>query len=130
MTDPTRKRTLPLQGSPNRSRLWLVLLAFAFPAVIIVASFALAPAHHVSGVPALLAGGLALGVCGLTTLWILRMLRRISVTLDRDALHVDTGIVARRFALSSLRTGGLRVISFAEHVELKPIVRTWGIGMP
>jgi hypothetical protein len=130
MTDATRKRTLPLQGSPNRSRLWLVLLAFVFPAVVIVASFALAPSHHVSGVPALLAGGLVLGICGLTTLWILRMLRRIAVALDGDALDVDTGIVARRFPLSSLRAAGLRVVSLAEHTELKPVLRAWGIGMP
>lgn len=130
MTDLTGKRTLPLQGSPNRSRLWLIVLAFIVPAAIIVASFALAPSHHVSGVPALLAGGLALGVCALATLWILRMLRRIAVVLDRDALHVDTGVVARRFPLASLRAGGLRVVSLAEHVELKPVIRTWGIGMP
>ena len=130
MTDATEKRMLPLQSSPNRSRLWLILLAFILPAAIIGASLALAPSHHVSKVPALLAGGLALAVCALTTLWILRMLRRIAVALDRDALHVDTGIVARRFPLSSLRAGGLRLVSLTEHVELKPVVRTWGIGMP
>jgi len=128
MTDATGKRTLALQGSPNR--LWLILLAFVLPALIIVASFGLATSHRVSGVPSLLAGGLALGICGITTLWILRMIRRIGVTFDADALNVDTGIVARRFPLSSLRAAGLRVVSLAEHVELKPVLRTWGIGMP
>lgn len=58
------------------------------------------------------------------------MLGRITVALDDDSLNVDTGIVARRFPLSTLRAAGLRIVSLSEHVELKPVLRTWGIGMP
>jgi hypothetical protein len=52
------------------------------------------------------------------------------VSLDRDTLVVASGIVTRRFPLSALRAGGVRVVSLDEHVELRPVLRTWGIGAP
>jgi hypothetical protein len=131
MTDVSKgMRTLPLQGSPGRSRAWLIVLAFGVPAIVMAGILAAALARNAPIAPVLLAGAFVLAISGLATLWIQHMIGRISVALDNDGLIVDTGIAKRRFPLPSLLAAGLRVVSFREHVELKPVLRTWGIGMP
>lgn len=123
-------RTLPLQGSPARSRAWLITLAFGIPAILIAGILAVALARGAPITPILLIGAFVLAISGLATFWIQHMIRRISVALDHDGIVVNTGIVTRRFPLASLRAGGVRTVNFREHVELKPVLRTWGIGMP
>jgi len=123
-------RTLPLQGSPARSRAWLIALALGVPAILVTGILAAALAHGAPITPILLTGALVLMISGLVTLWIERMIRRISVTLDRDGIVVNSGIVTRRFPFSALRAGGVRTVSLREHTELKPVLRTWGIGLP
>lgn len=131
MTDVSNgMRTLPLQGSPARSRAWLVALALGIPAILVVGILAVALVRGAPITPILLTGAFVLAISGLAALWIEHMIRRISVTLDRDGIIVNAGIVMRRFPLASLRAGGVRTVSFREHVELKPVLRTWGIGMP
>lgn len=123
-------RTLPLQRSPRSALVWLVVLAIGVPGVIV--AFVLGSAYK-EGAPAapLLAAGLfVLVVSVVVTLWIVRMTRRIAVTLDDDELTVVTGIATEVFPLSALRAHGVRVIDFAAHPELKPFLRTWGIGLP
>jgi hypothetical protein len=123
-------RTLRLQDPPSNLRFWIFVLVFGLPAVITVLGFGFAFAKTTPTGPLLVAPAVALVACGIALLWILRMLRRITVALDRDALIVDTGITRRRFPLSTLRAGGLRIVSLGEHADLKPVVRTWGIGAP
>jgi hypothetical protein len=123
-------RTLQLQDPPTNLRFWAFALLFGLPAAIVIVSFGFAFATAKPTGPLLLAPVLTLVTCGIAMLWILRMLRRIAVTLDRDALVVDSGITARRFPLSTLRAGGLRIVSLREHIDLKPVIRTWGIGAP
>jgi hypothetical protein len=123
-------RTLPLQGSPARSRAWLIALAFGVPAILVAAILAVALARAAPITPILLTGALVLAISGLVTLWIDYMIRRISVTLDGDGIVVNAGIATRRFPLATLRTGGVRTVSFREHTELRPVIRTWGMGMP
>jgi len=131
MTTPAAgPQSLSLQGSPGRARFWLVALAFGFPAIAILVAFGIAFAHGAPAWPVVLTAAFALGITGIATLWILRMLRRIAIGIDGATLVVDTGIASRRFAFSSLRAGGFRIVDFADHTELKPILRTWGIGMP
>ena len=131
MTDVSNgMRSLPLQGSPARSRAWLIALAFGVPSILVAAILTVAWVRDAPIKPVLLTGAFVLATSGLMTLWIERMIRRISVALDRDGILVNTGIVARRFPLSTLRAGSIRTVSFREHVELRPVIRTWGIGMP
>ena len=131
MTDLSNKGlTLPLQGLPRRSLAWLVVLAFGVPGTII--AFVLGSAYK-EGAPAapLLASGLfVLVVSAIVTLWIVRMTRRIAVMLDDDALTVATGVATQRFPLATLRANGVRTVDLAAHPELKPWLRTWGIGLP
>jgi len=123
-------RTLRLQDPPSNLRFWIFVLAFGLPAVITVIAFGFVFTKTPPTGPQLVAPAVALVVCGIALFWILRMLRRIAVALDRDVLVVDSGIVTRRFPLSTLRAGGFRIVSLDEHVDLKPVVRTWGIGAP
>ncbi len=131
MTDPSKKgRRLPLQGSPRSALAWLVVLAFGVPCVIV--AFVLGSAYR-EGAPAapLLAAGMFILVISVAvTLWIVRMTRRIAVTLDADALTVATGVATQRFPLATLRANGVRIVDLAAHPELKPLLRTWGIGLP
>ena len=131
MTDVSEgMRTLRLQEPPSSLRFWTIMLGLALPAAIIVVSFGFAFATTQPTGPLLIAPIVALVACGVATLWILRMYRRIAVSLGRDALVVDSGLATRRFPLSTLRAGGARIVSLDEHVDLKPLVRTWGIGAP
>jgi len=131
MTDPSKgMRSLPLQGSPRALLGRLVALALGVPLVIIVVAFGYAYAHGAPAAPLLVSGAFALGITGAVTLWIARMMQSIAVTLDADALTVVTGVATRRFPLPTLRAHGLRTIDLAEHKELRPFLRTWGIGMP
>jgi hypothetical protein len=128
LSDGTQR--LALQGSPGRMPIWLPILLFGPATIAIIAGLVIALLHSGRALPTLLAGAFALVVSALAMFWIQRMLRRISVALDRDALVVDTGVAARRFPLSALRAAGVRIVNLREHVELQPILRTWGIGMP
>jgi hypothetical protein len=131
MTDPTsRNRKLPLRRVPRSALVWLVVLALGLPGGVI--AFVLGSAYREGAPPApLLSSGLfAVLVSTLATLWIVRTTRRIAVTLDDDALTVVTGVATERFPLATLRANGVRVIDLAAHPELRPILRTWGIGLP
>ena len=131
MTDVSdRMRNLRLQDPPSSLRFWTIVLGLILPAAIIVASFGFAFARTKPTGLLLLAPIVALIACGVATAWILRMYSRIAVTLEGDRLIVESGIVTRHFPLSTLRAGGLRIVSLADHVELKPVIRTWGIGAP
>lgn len=132
MTTTTRSapRTLALQGSPERARFWIFVLALGVPAVVIVATFGIEFAAKAPPPPVLVAPALALAISAAATLWILRALRRTGVVLDGDALVVDGGVTSRRFPLSSLRAGGVRIVNLAERTELRPGLRTWGMGLP
>lgn len=131
MTDLSKgTRVLPLQGSPRRLLKRMLALALGVPGVIIFAVLGYAYAEGAPATPLLASGALALGITGAVTLWIASAMRSIAVTLDADALTVVTGVATRRFLLQTLRAHGVRTIDLAEHVELRPFLRTWGIGMP
>jgi hypothetical protein len=119
-----------LRGSPGRAPLWLLVVLFGIPATVVVASFAVALAHGAPTWPVLIAGSFALAVSALAMLWIRHMLRRIEVRLEGDVLVVDAGAARKRFPLATLRAGGLRVVDLDERKDLRPFIRTWGIGMP
>ena len=131
MTDPSsRIRRLPLRRAPRSALVWLVVLAFGLPGVIIAFVFGSAYREGAPPAPLLASGLFVVVVSAVATLWIVRMTRSIAVTLDDDALTVVTGVATRRFPLATLRANGVRIIDFAAHPELRPFLRTWGIGLP
>ncbi|HEX5122687.1 MAG TPA: PH domain-containing protein [Rhodanobacteraceae bacterium] len=125
-----KSRTLPLAKLPRSAVAWLFVLALGVP--VAIAAFVLGSAYR-EGAPAapLLSSGIFVLVVSMAvTLWIVRMTRRIAVTLDDDALTVGAGIATKRFALATLCANGVRTVDLAAHPELKPRLRTWGIGLP
>jgi hypothetical protein len=131
MTDLSKKgRTLPLQGSPRSALAWLIVLAFGVPGAIVALVLGSAYNEGAPAAPLLISGLFVIVVSAIATLWIVRMTRRIAVTLDDDALIIVTGVAKRRFPLSTLRANGVRIVDLAAHPELKPFLRTWGIGLP
>jgi hypothetical protein len=131
MTDVAKGvRPLPLAHSPRKATGLIVLVALGIPTVAVVGILAYAYAHGAPAMPLWLSGAFVLAVSLAATLWIVRMIQAIAVTLDADTLNVMSGVASRRFALSSLRANGMRTVNLAEHVELRPFLRTWGIGAP
>ncbi|HEY6893688.1 MAG TPA: PH domain-containing protein [Rhodanobacteraceae bacterium] len=125
-----RGQTLPLRRAPRRALVWLVVLAFGVPGAIMALVLGSAYDKGAPAAPLLISGAFVIVVSAIVTLWIVRMTRRIAVTLDDDALTVATGIATRRFPLATLRARGVRVVDLAAHPELVPRLRTWGIGLP
>jgi membrane protein YdbS with pleckstrin-like domain len=131
MTDPpNRNRRLPLRRASRSALVWLVVLAFGVPGVIIALVLGSAYREGAPPAPLLASGFFVIVVAAVVTLWIVRTTRRIAVTLDDDALTVITGVATRRFPLATLRANGVRLVDFDAHPELRPFLRTWGIGLP
>ena len=131
MTDPPNgTRILPLRRAPRSALVWLIVLAFGVPGAVM--AFVLGSAYSEGAPPAplLISGFFVMVVAAIVTLWIVRMTRRIAVTLDDDALTVATGVATQRFPLATLRANGVRILDLAAHPEFKPFLRTWGIGLP
>jgi hypothetical protein len=123
-------RSLPLQGSPRNLLLWLIALGIGIPTLAIVAVLVRAFARGSAATPVLITGALTLAITFAVAFWIHGMTRRIGATLDAGALTISTGVATERFPLPSLRAAGVRTVDLAEHAELRPWLRTWGIGMP
>ena len=131
MTDvSSSSRTLPLQGSPRNRLLWLIVLGVGVPALAVVCILGNAYAQGAPRIPLLIAGAFTLAITLAVAVWIYRMTHRIGATLDARGLTVATGVATQRFPLPALRTAGVRTVNLAEHTELRPSLRTWGIGMP
>src|SRR4051812_38960085 len=94
-------RTLPLARSPREATGLIVLVALGIPTVAVVAILAYACAHETPPMPVWISAALVLAVNLAATLWIVRMIQAIAVTLDAGTLTVMTGVATRRFALSS-----------------------------
>lgn len=133
MTDLSNNgRTLPLQEPPRSALVWLVVLALGVPSVLVLITFVLRSAYVEGAPPApvLISGAFAMVVAVVVTLWIARLMRRIAVTLDDEELTVASGVATVCFPLSALRANGVRIVDLAAHPELRPFLRTWGIGLP
>jgi hypothetical protein len=74
---------------------------------------------------------LAPAIIAITTLVVIRSLRRAGVSVDQGELVVTIGIGrAKRVRLSSLRARGLQIVDLNERRELRPMLRTWGTSLP
>jgi len=110
--------------------LWLIVLGAGVPTAAIVGVLGYAYANGAPPLPLLISGGFALAITLAVSLWLYRMTQRIGATLDASALTVATGVATQRFAISALRSAGVRTVDLSVHAELRPSLRTWGIGMP
>jgi MFS family permease len=131
MTTISHSRSvLPLDAWPGRTRLWVFVLGFGLPLVIgaaalIGAELSGQPTHGVGFAIAILFATAVLGALILG-----RIVRRVDVALDGDTLVANAGVTTQRFPLATLRRHGLDIVDLDTHIELKPMLRTYGIGMP
>lgn len=125
-------RLLELSSPLARARIWLGLLAFALPVAAVTCTLAVSARFE----PALADRAswwvLALVVTSSALMWwwLARRLARVGASIEHGQLRIDCGIGGGRFALADLAAKGVREIEFGKLGELRPILRTWGIGMP
>jgi hypothetical protein len=131
MTTISHSRTaLPLDAWPGRTRLWVFLLGAGLPLVIGLVAIGGAelsglPTHGVGFAIAML-----VATSVLCAFFLGHIVRRVDVALDGDTLVANAGVTTKRFPLATLRRHGLTVVDLDTHAELKPMLRTYGIGMP
>jgi hypothetical protein len=112
--------------------LWLVAIAALPPLALLIAlglfRARIAPAAAVHPLP------VAVFIAPLVLIAIIALLaiklRRAGVRVEGDTLIVNTGVGNKRVALANLRARGLHVIDLHERTELKPLIKTWGTGLP
>ena len=105
---------------PTTPLVWLIpVLALAMASI----GLAVLIPHR----PSAAMGLLPVALAGVLIVW---AIRRRRVELDGGELRVAAGILQYRVARSGLDLGRAAVIDLAERSELRPLWRTFGIGMP
>ena len=130
MTGNVSAQVLPLAGGRERALRWLLFWMFVPGGALLIIMFSRALAR---GVPLWLAGSALLGpllLLQLLYLFLAARIRRAGVALNAQAIGIDTGLGSRLVALPRLAPRGLREIDLETHPELRPLLRTWGIGLP
>ena len=130
MPEPSSAQVLPLTGDRGRSLRWRAVLLFVVPGV---GRRIRGGRVLLQGAPPWLAGSalrgplLLLDVLYLFLAW---RIRCAGVALNDKAIGIDAGLGNRLVALQRLSPRGLREIDLTRHPELRPLLRTWGIGLP
>ena len=132
MNDIDAGKSLALAGSVAKPLRWLVVL-MAIPLLVVIVALTVVTAHAAMPKAAFmpLVMLLAPAIIAITTLVVIRSLRRAGVSIDQGDLVVNIGLgKAKRVRLSSLRARGLQTVDLSERKELKPLMRTWGTSLP
>ena len=130
MSEPQSAQVLPLAGDRNRAIRWLALLLFV-PSAILLAILCIRVLHR--GAPPWLAGGALLGpllLLDLLYLFLAWRIRCAGVALNAQAIGIDTGFSTRLVALQRLAPRGMREVDLKQRPELRPLLRTLGLGLP
>jgi hypothetical protein len=131
MADRTEARILPLAGSFAGPMAWLIALT-TIPLVIAIVVLAVVATHaaHTPAAPPVFALIAVPATIALAQFFIIRSIRRAGVSIEGGELVIKTGIGTKRVQLSNLRTHGLRIINLNAQSQLKPWLRTMGVGLP
>lgn len=81
---------------------WHAMRALALPALVVLAVFA----------------------------WCVWALQRRFASLDADQLVVGAGMFTRRVPVAGIDPSQARIVDLAEHTELRPGLRAWGMALP
>ncbi|MER3547231.1 MAG: hypothetical protein C4338_06355, partial [Rhodanobacteraceae bacterium] len=130
MTQYVSAQVLPLVGDRERPLRWLLFWMFAPAGVLLLIMFSLALTR---GVPLWLAGSALLGplvTLQLLYLFLASRIRRAGVALNAHAIGIDSGVGSRLIALQRLAPRGVRELDLDLHPDLRPLLRTIGIGLP
>ena len=130
MSAANEPHTLALAGSTRTAMRWLIALTtIPFVITLTVLASVFHGAHGASPAPLALLFALP-AVVLLAQFLLVRGIARAGVSVAQGELIVNTGLGTRRVPLSRLRQHGVRVIDLAARPELKPMLRTWGSGLP
>lgn len=131
MSAPIEGRELALAGSLRTAMGWLIALT-GIPFVVVVVvlgSVFLHPAPGQAPPPLLLLFAIP-AIVLFAQLLLVRGIARAGVSVAQGELVVNTGLGTKRVPLSRLRKQGVQVVNLGERTELKPMLRTWGSGLP
>jgi hypothetical protein len=131
MNDIDGGKSLTLAGSLGNPLRWLAVL-MAIPLLGVTVALTVVSARAAMPKAAfMLAMLLAPAIILITTMVVIRSLRRAGVSIDQGELVVNIGLGrAKRVRLSSLRARGLQTVDLDKRKELKPMIRTWGTSLP
>jgi len=130
MPEPPNAQVLPLAGDRGRPLRWLAVLIFV-PSAVLLAILCVRVLRM--GAPPWLAGSALLGpllLLDLLYIFLAWRIRRAGVALSTRAIGIDTGFSSRLVALQRLAPRGVREIDLTRHPELRPLLRTLGVGLP
>ncbi|HEX6612569.1 MAG TPA: hypothetical protein VF022_01740 [Rhodanobacteraceae bacterium] len=130
MSDPQSAQVLPLAGDRARALRWLAFLIFV-PSAVLLAILCVRVLHM--GAPAWLAGSALLGpllLLDVLYLFLAWRIRCAGVALNAQAIGIDTGFSTRLVALQRLAPRGIMEVDLKRHPELRPLLRTLGLGLP
>jgi hypothetical protein len=130
MSNPQSAQVLPLAGDRTRALRWLAVLLFV-PSAVLLAILCVRVLRM--GAPAWLAGGALLGpllLLDLLYLFLAWRIRCAGVALNAQAIGIDTGFSTRLVALQRLAPRGLKEIDLKQRPDLRPLLRTLGLGVP
>lgn len=123
-------QVLPLSGDRERALRWLALFLFVPCGVLLLILFAITLLHRT---PLWLAGSALLTpllFLQLLYLVVAARIRRAGVALNAQAIGIDSGFGSRLIALQRFASRGVREIDLTQHPQLRPLLKTWGIGLP
>ena len=130
MADQASAQVLPLAGNRGKPLRWLALLLFV-PSAVLLAILCVRVLRM--GAPAWLAGSALLGpllLLDVLYLFLAWRIRCAGVALNAQAIGIDTGFSSRLVALQRLAPRGLQEIDLKQRPELRPMLRTLGLGLP
>jgi hypothetical protein len=130
MSNSQSAQVLPLAGDRTRALRWLAVLLFV-PSAVLLAILCVRVLRM--GAPAWLAGSALLGpllLLDLLYLFLAWRIRCAGVALNAQAIGIDTGFSTRLVALQRLAPRGLKEIDLKQRPELRPLLRTLGLGVP
>jgi hypothetical protein len=130
MADQAGAQVLPLAGDRGKPLRWLALLLFV-PSAVLLAILCVRVLRM--GAPAWLAGSALLGPLLLLDglyLFLAWRIRCAGVALNPRAIGIDTGFSRRLVALQRLAPRGIKEIDLTQRPELRPLLRTLGLGLP
>ncbi|MEO6968392.1 MAG: hypothetical protein ABI132_08095 [Rhodanobacteraceae bacterium] len=121
---------LPLAGDRERALRWLAIFIFVPCGALLLILFAITLSHRT---PMWLAGSALLApLVFLQVLYLIiaARIRHAGVALNAQAIGIDSGFGSRLVALQRLAPRGVREIDLTRHPQLRPLLRTWGLGLP
>ena len=132
MNDIDGGKSLALAGSVSKPLRWLAV-PMVIPLIGVIGALIAVCMHgalpKAAFMPVLLL--LAPAIIVITTMVVIRSLRRAGVSVDQGELVVNIGLGrAKRVRLSRLRAQGLQTVDLNERRELRPMLRTWGTSLP